>query len=108
MLDLDKYIDNSIRVKLFGKEYDILEPTMGMVMTVSKIEEGLNEKNVNEKRTEVFLLFVNHNKQGVVITKEDVLMLPFEAISNLVAEISTLRYTADNDPNSKSQSPKEK
>ena len=39
MLDLDKYINNSIRVKLFGKEYDILEPTIAMNMQMKKIEE---------------------------------------------------------------------
>ena len=36
MLDLDKYINNSIRIKMFGKEYDILEPTVAMNMEMAK------------------------------------------------------------------------
>lgn len=108
MLDLDKYIDNSVRIKLFGEEYDVLEPTMEMVMQVDKIEKDVNEKNVNDKRIEIFLLFVNHNKQRVTFTKEDVYKIPFEAVVNTIGEISALRYEAEADPNSSSQSRKEK
>lgn len=99
MLDLDKYINNSVKIKLFGKEYDVLEPTMEMVMQVDKIERDINEKNANDKRIEVFLLFLNNNKQKEEFTKEDAYKMPFEAISNTIGEISSLRYKAESDPN---------
>lgn len=99
MLDLDKYMHNSIKVKALGKELDVLEPSMDMVMQVSRIERDITEENANEKRVETALLFLNHNAQGIEVSREDVCRLPFEAISNLIAEVSAMRYQADQDPN---------
>lgn len=96
MLDLDKYINNSVRIKIFGEELDILEPNVQMVMQVDKIESDQEEK---ENALEIALLFLNHNKQGRTFTKEQLRKIPLEAIYHLNLEISTLRYKAEEDPN---------
>lgn len=99
MLDLDKYVNNSIKIKLFGEEVDILEPTMETVMAIDALEQDLTKENVHEKRIETAVLFLNHNKQGIVYEKEAIKKIPFEAISTLIAEVSAMRYKADTDPN---------
>ena len=108
MLDLDKYINNSIRVKLFGKEYDILEPTIAMNMQMKKIEENLTEENLHEKRLESGILLLSHNRQGKEFSKEELAQLPFEALTRVLAEIALMRLQADSDPNSESRSRREK
>lgn len=51
MLDLDRYVNNSIEVKIAGEIYDILEPTLAVNMEVNRIEEDLTEENLFEKRS---------------------------------------------------------
>lgn len=108
MIDLDKYLNNSIRIKLFGKEYDILEPTIAMNMQMAEIEADLTEENRHEKRLESGLLLLNHNKQRRTFTKDELSRLPFEALTRAIAEIVLLRLKADQNPNSESQSQVEK
>lgn len=108
MLDLDKYMNHSIKVRWLGRELDILEPSVEMVMQVDKIESDMTEENIQEKRIELAKLFLDHNKQGEVVEKEDIRKLPIEAIARVIAEVSIMRYEADMNPNSKSQSQKEK
>lgn len=108
MLDLDKYINNSIRIRLFGEEYDILEPTIAMNMQMKKIEEDLTEENLHKKRIESGMLLLNHNKQGKTFTEDELSKLPFEALTRVIAEVALLRLRADQDPNSESRSQMEK
>lgn len=108
MLDLDKYINNSMRIKLFGKEYDILEPTVAMNMKMDEIESDLSEENLHQKRLESGVLLLSHNKQGHEFTEEELKQLPFEALTRVIAEIVVFRLKADSDPNSGSQSQTEK
>lgn len=108
MIDLDKYINNSLHVKMFGEEYDIIEPTIAMNMQMKEIEKDLTEENLHEKRLESGILLLNHNKQGKKFTKNELAQLPFEALTRVIAEIALLRLKADQDPNSASQSQTEK
>lgn len=108
MIDLDKYINNSMQVKLFGKEYDILEPTIAMNMQMKKIEEDLSEENLHKKRLECGVLLLGNNRQGKIFTEEELAQLPFEALTRVIAEIALLRLKAEQDPNSESQSRKGK
>ena len=104
MLDLDRYINNSMKIKIFGEEYDIMEPTVRMNMEIDRIESDLSMKNLHKKRIETAVILVNNNKQGRVFTAEELKSIPFEALSVLIAEIALFRLQADEDPNSESQS----
>ena len=104
MLDLDQYMNNSVKIKLFGKEYDVFEPTVGMILEMDQLEADLSEDNVYEKRIDACLLLINHNRQG----RDEIKKLPLEAVIRLIAEVSALRLKADTDPNSESQFRKEK
>jgi hypothetical protein len=100
VLDLDQYMNNSVKIKLFGKEYDVFEPTVGMILEMDQLEADLSEDNVYEKRIDACLLLINHNRQGREFTADEIKKLPLEA--------SALRLKADTDPNSESQFRKEK
>lgn len=108
MLDLDQYINNSMKIKLQGKVYDILEPTIGMNMELSRIEADLDESNIHEKRLESAKLLMDNNKQGKKFTEAELKQIPFEGLTLALAEIALFRLKADADPNSESQSQKEK
>lgn len=108
MLDLDKYINNSMKIKVLGKEYDILEPTIGMNIELNRIEEDLSESNMHQKRIEAAKLLMDHNKQGKHFTEDELKQIPFEGLTRVLAEIALFRLKADEDPNSKSRSRTEK
>lgn len=108
MLDLDEYINNSMKIKIHGNVYDILEPTISMNMEVSKIEEDMDKTNLHQKRIETAKVFMNHNKQGKEFSDAELKQIPFEGITRILAEISLFRLRADSNPNSESQSQVEK
>ncbi len=108
MLDIDKYINNSIQIRLFGEEYDILEPTIKMIMEMNRIESNLTEENMHKKRLEAGVLLLSYNRQGKKFTEDELARMPFEALTRVLAEISLLRLKADSDPNSESRSRTEK
>ena len=91
MLDLDQYMNNSVKIKLFGKEYDVFEPTVGMILEMDQLEADLSEDNVYEKRIDACLLLINHNRQGREFTADEIKKLPLEAVIRLIAEVSALR-----------------
>lgn len=97
MLDLDRYINNSIKVKIFGEELEILEPSVQMIMQIDRIES--EKKDEKEAVLEIAELFLNHNRQERKFTKEELKKLPYEALYHLNLEVSTLRYKAEEDPN---------
>lgn len=97
-----------MKIKLFGKEYDVFEPTVGMILEMDQLEADLSEDNVYEKRIDACLLLINHNRQGREFTADEIKKLPLEAVIRLIAEVSALRLKADTDPNSESQFRKEK
>lgn len=108
MLDLDKYINNSLKIKVFGEEYDVLEPTLEMLMKTARIEADMTQENKYEKQLQTAELLLNHNKQGKEFGKEELKKLPYEALVRLIVEIAILRLKAETDPNLKSQSQTEK
>lgn len=108
MLDLDKYINNSLKVKVFGEEYDVLEPTLEILIKTTCIEADMTQENKYEKQLQTAELLLNHNKQGKEFGKEELKKLPYEALVRLIAEIAILRLKAETDPNLKSQSQTEK
>ncbi len=108
MLNLDDYINNTMKVQMFGEEYDIFEPSIGTVMELDKIETDINQKNLHKKRLESAKLLLDNNRQGKVFSTDELKKIPFEGLSRLLAEISLFRLKADQDPNSESQSRMEK
>ncbi|MDO4470535.1 MAG: hypothetical protein Q4C84_11885 [Bacillota bacterium] len=99
MLDLDKYMEISRKVKVLGKELNIKQPTVAMIERVNAIERDLTEENVLEKRVEVAEIIVNNNREGIKIDKKQLKELSRSALELLIAVSTGMIKEADENPN---------
>lgn len=99
MLDLDKYMEISRKVKVLGMELNVKQPTVAMIERVNTIERNLTEENILEKRVEVAEIIVNNNREGVKIEKKQLKELSRSALELLIAVSTGMIKEADQDPN---------
>lgn len=99
MLDLDKYMEISRKVKVLGMELNIKQPTVAMIERVNTIERNLTEENILEKRVEVAEIIANNNREGIKIEKERLKELSRSALELLIAVSTGMIKEADEDPN---------
>lgn len=99
MLDLDKYMEISRKVKVLGMELNIKQPTVAMIERVNTIERNLTEENILEKRVEVAEIIVNNNREGIKIEKKQLKELSRSALELLIAVSTVMIKEADQDPN---------
>lgn len=99
MLDLDKYINNEITVKLYGKELHVFEPSIKMIEEIDKLEKNMDKNNSREIRVKVAAIMLSHNKEGTEIREEEVKKLPYEAVIAVINTLASMRLEADQDPN---------
>lgn len=108
MIDLDRYINDRLELKLFGETLHVKEPTPRMYSELNQIEKNLTRENVGEIRLQSALLFLNHNEEGKVFKREELETLPFAVADRITKEVMEMRKAAEEDPNSNSQSRREK
>lgn len=99
MLDLDKYMEISRKVKALGMELNIKQPTVAMIERINTIERDLTEENILEKRVEVAEIIANNNREGVKIEKKQLKELSRSALELLIAVSIGMIKEADEDPN---------
>lgn len=99
MLDLDKYMEISKKVKVLGMELNVKQPTVAMIERVNTIERNLTEENILEKRVEVAEIIVNNNREGIKIEKKQLKELSRSALELLIAVSTGMVKEADQDPN---------
>ena len=99
MLDLDKYMEISKKVKVLGMELNVKQPTVAMIERVNTIERNLTEENILEKRVEVAEIIVNNNREGVKIEKKQLKELSRSALELLITVSTGMIKEADQDPN---------
>lgn len=99
MLDLDKYMEISKKVKVLGMELNVKQPTVAMIERVNTIERNLAEENILEKRVEVAEIIVNNNREGIKIEKKQLKELSRSALELLIAVSTGMIKEADQDPN---------
>lgn len=99
MLDLDKYINNNVEMKIGGDVLHVIQPSVEMIDKIDTIEKDMTEENIREKRIEVVCMMLNHNMEGAKIKKESLYKWTQEALMKVITTMSLLRYEADTDPN---------
>lgn len=99
MLDLDKYLDNSVEMRIGGEVIHVMQPTLRMIDKIDMIESDLTEDNIRGKQLETAVLFLNHNKEGRKFEKQDLCEWTIDAITKFITTMSILRYEAESDPN---------
>lgn len=99
MIDLDKYLDQTIAFKLKGETINVKQPTALATKKISKLEREINNKNYLDTRCEITRIILNSNAEERVFTVAEIDAIPFKVQDIISAEIATMKAEADNDPN---------
>lgn len=99
MINLDKYIEEGIQVKLRGKEVTILQLTAKLSREVGKLESNIDKGDGYDNRAQITLKILNNNKEGIKFTQEDVDAIPVKLQVAIGNEIAKFTYQLMNDPN---------
>ena len=99
MLDLDKYLKQSVEIKLNGEVIEILQPTAKMTKEIGKLEKDITEENYLEVKSKVALMLLNNNSSNKKFTIEEVDQIPYKLQDLVIHEITNMIYEAENDPN---------
>lgn len=102
-IDIDKYLRQTITIKIQGKEVGIMQPTAELTQRIAEIEEKASKtKKTSEGLNygmEITLLILNNNDKNIEFTMEDVKKIPFKLQNIIKEKIRDMVYEINNDPN---------
>lgn len=105
MLDLDKYLNDGVDIKLFGKEVTLKMLTYKDTVEIGKLEEEMRKEDItaekaNDIRAKITLIMLDNNAQNIKFDINQIKnKMPVKlqvALANLVAKFI---YKLENDPN---------
>lgn len=99
MLDLDRYLKQSVTIKLNGESVEVLQPTAKMTKEIGSFEKSLTEENYLEIKSKITHIILNNNNSNKVFSLEDIDKIPYKLQDIIIKEITNMVYEADNDPN---------
>lgn len=99
MLDLDKYLKQSVEIKINGEVIEILQPSARMTKEIGQLEKDITEENYLDIKSKVTHKLLNNNASGRKFTIEEVDKIPFKLQDLITKEVTSMVYKADNDPN---------
>lgn len=99
MLNLDEYMDMAREVQIFGETLHVKQPTVRMIQRIRLLEKDITVENVLEKRIDVAELIINNNREGKIISKEQLKGLSRSALELLIAHGTGMIKEAEQDPN---------
>ncbi|MCI6276259.1 MAG: hypothetical protein MR639_05885 [Clostridium sp.] len=99
MLDLDKYLKQSVTIKLNGESVEVLQPTAKMTKEIGILEKSITEENYLEIKSKITHIVLNNNNSNKVFSIEDIDNIPYKLQDIIIREIINMVYEADNDPN---------
>lgn len=102
-IDIDKYLRQTITIKIQGKEIGIMQPTAELTQRIAEIEEKASKSKTTseglEYGMEITLLILNNNDKNIEFTMEDVKKIPFKLQNIIKEKIRDMVYEINNDPN---------
>lgn len=110
MINLNEYINKTLEIKLGDDLLHVKMPSVATMGQIAVLEKGIGEdisKDYEIKQKSVYLM-LNDNIEGKEIPMSIIEQIPFNGVMNLFVTISTMRVELETDPNSKSQSLREK
>lgn len=99
MLDLDKYMNLSVEVQLFGEVYHIRQATLRNVMEIERIEKEQTKENYFDTQIQIAKLVLDNNAEGRKFKREELLNIPLPVLNLLVEKVGELKKQVENDPN---------
>lgn len=100
MLDLDKYLNITMEIKLNGNVLNIKQPSARTTKEIGKLESGMTEENCLDVKGKITQLILNNNEEGMKFTKEDIEEIPFKIQDVIVRKVAEMKFEVDTDPNS--------
>ncbi|WP_194190381.1 hypothetical protein [Clostridium chrysemydis] len=107
MLDLTILSEQYFGIKLLdGRVINLKKMTQGMIITTTAMDKAIAKAN-KEKNYEAVLnlnndrleLILNHNKEGITITKKEINELTTDQMSALIIAYSQWMQEINNNPN---------
>ncbi|MEG1256901.1 hypothetical protein [Clostridium sp.] len=99
MLDLDKYLNQSIEIKINGEVIGVFQPSARMTKEIAELENSITEENYLDIKSKVIHKLLNNNASGKTFTIEEVDNIPFKLQDLITKEVTSMVYKADKDPN---------
>lgn len=98
MLDLDKYVERTLEIKINNKTVNLHEISVSDYDEMIDIE-AMNGKKGAAAQTAFIVKVLNNNKEGVTFSKEEVYALPKSAINALWMSLITQTLSTVNEKN---------
>lgn len=108
MLDLDKYINDRLEIKILGNTISVKEPSVKTYIELQDIEKDLTKENYPEKTLQTAALFLNNNDSGLAFTRDQLSEVPMVVLEKINSAVVDMKTRVDADPNLNSPSPKGK
>ncbi|MFR4584644.1 hypothetical protein [Clostridium cadaveris] len=99
MINLDKYLNKSVEIKLKGKVIEILQPSAKMTKEIGKLEKEITEENYLEIKSKIAYKLLNNNASNRKFSMEEIDEIPYKLQDLVIHEITNMIYEAENDPN---------
>ncbi|MBS4535835.1 hypothetical protein GOQ29_09430 [Clostridium sp. D2Q-14] len=94
MIDIDKYIDRTIALKINGEVIKIQEPSIKLIKKFTALD-GLEDDEILDKQSELVTEILNNNTSAKKFKVNDIDKLPVSAIKAIIESI----VEVDQDPN---------
>ena len=99
MIDLDKYLTETIDIKLIGKELHIKQPSVLFVKKFVGLSEKKSDEDVLDLEIQLVCEFLNDNLSNIRFTVEEIETLPQKTLMSIFDLITKAITDSDNDPN---------
>lgn len=96
-IDIDKYIDESVKIKFKDKVLDVKEPSARLTKELINLEKSITNENALDIQEETVRLILNNNKNGIELTTEDIKEIPYKVQKIILREIKTMRERVEPD-----------
>ena len=99
MLNLDKYLNQSVEIQIDGEVIEVLQPSAAMTKEISKLENEITEENYLEVKSKITYKLLNNNASGKKFSMDQIDIIPYKLQDLIAREITSMVYKAENDPN---------
>ena len=96
-IDIDKYIDESVKIKFKDKVLDVKEPSARLTKELINLEKSITNENALDIQEETVRLILNNNKNGIELTTEDIKEIPYKVQKIILRKIKTMRERVEPD-----------
>lgn len=99
MIDIDKYLNRSIDIRIFGEVLTVLEPTVKSQKIIAELTKATTAENLQEMNSKITLEILNNNSNERIFTIADADKLTTKAQVAICNEAFSMINSADSDPN---------